>query len=563
MCGIFGCLSQKPQNLIKKTLRGLKILEYRGYDSVGIAYTTQKQLKIIKAVGTVENLTPKISSSSTTTKVCIGHTRWATNGAVNLQNSHPHLSVDGSIAVVHNGIIENYTDCVNKLASKNIKLKTSVDTEVIPNILRYLCHNKHNIHNFLNGQYVFCALEKQNNNLFLAKKGNLPLFIGRDKQTYYVTSDTLALPQTVTQIISMEDLETCEITNQQLIFYRLNHQITKTWQAFNQSSITTNKNKFSTYMEKEINEIPSVIQRIANTYQNDQTLTQLKQSLRNQFKSIKCVHLCGCGTSYHAALIIAQIIERDLHLRTIVHVSSELTESTLLHEPALAIVISQSGETADTIICMELLKKHNLPIIALCNVTTSTIAKHSQMVFPLLCGPEIAVASTKVCCAAILVGCLLINDYPTATYDTLIKNTKQILKTARQIIPKPIKIPQRIFILGKNIDYVLALEAALKIKEVTYLHCEGYPANELKHGPLSMVDDSTLALVFGNQSANANAEITARGGHVITIPPCDANNPLDFINQIIPAQIFALDLARTLGYDPDKPRNLAKSVTVL
>ncbi len=563
MCGIFGCLSQKPQNLIKKTLRGLKILEYRGYDSVGIAYTTQKQLKIIKAVGTVENLTPKISSSSTTIKVCIGHTRWATNGAVNLQNSHPHLSVDGSIAVVHNGIIENYTDCVNKLASKNIKLKTSVDTEVIPNMLCYLYHDKHNIHNFLNGQYVFCALEKQNNNLFLAKKGNLPLFIGRDKQTYYITSDTLALPQTVTQIISMENLETCEITNHQLIFYRLNHQITKTWQAFNQSSITTDKNKFSTYMEKEINEIPSVIQRIANTYQNDQTLTQLKQSLRNQFKSIKCVHLCGCGTSYHAALIIAQIIERDLHLRTIVHVSSELTESTLLHEPALAIVISQSGETADTIICMELLKKHNLPIIALCNVTTSTIAKHSQMVFPLLCGPEIAVASTKVFCAAILVGCLLINDYPTTAYEMLIKNAKQMIMAARQIIPKPTKIPQRIFTLGKNIDYILALEAALKIKEVTYLHCEGYPANELKHGPLSMVDDSTLALVFGNQSANAIAEITARGGHVIPIPPYDANNPLDFINQIIPAQIFALDLARTMGHDPDKPRNLAKSVTVL
>ncbi len=563
MCGIFGCISQKPQNLIQRTLQGLKILEYRGYDSVGITYSAINQLKTIKAVGTVEKLIPKIPKQRIKTDACIGHTRWATNGAVNLQNSHPHLSVDGSIAVVHNGIIENYTDCVNKLASKNIKLKTSVDTEVIPNILCYLCHNKHDIHIFLKGQYVFCALEKQTNSLFLAKKGNLPLFIGRDKQTYYVTSDTLALPRTVSQIISMEDLETCEIKNNDVFFYHHKHPITKTWQSFNQSIITTNKNEFSTYMEKEINEIPSVIQRIANTYQNNQTLTQLKQSLRNQFKSIKCVHLCGCGTSYHAALIIAKIIEHNLHLRAIAHISSELTESTLLDEPALAIVISQSGETADTLIAMETLQTHNIPIIALCNVTTSTIAKHSNMVFPLLCGPEIAVASTKVFCAAILVGCLLINDYPINTYQSLIKKAQEIIKTARQIIPQPSKIPQQIFILGKNIDYFLALEAALKIKEVTYLHCEGYPANELKHGPLSMVDDNTLALVLGDEANNAIAEITARGGHVIKIPILNKKNPLNFVTQIIPAQIFALDLALSLGNNPDKPRNLAKSVTVL
>lgn len=563
MCGIFGCYSQQSSDLIKKTIQGLKILEYRGYDSAGIAYITKHQLKVIKAVGEVNRLAQKITNPPQT-KICIGHTRWATNGTVSVKNSHPHLSADGSIAVVHNGIIENYQQCVTLLSKHQIKLKTPVDTEIIPNILYILSHNKHNIHNYLQGQYVFCAIENNSQTLFLAKKGNLPLYIGRDQQNIYITSDTLALPQSVNQIITMENLETCEITSQELHFYHNGHPITKTWQSFNQSFIATDKQGFSTYMEKEINEIPVIMQRIINTYQHDSVLTTLKNQFRNQIQQVNCVHLCACGTSYHAALILAKIIERKLHIRAIAHISSELTSTTLLQESAMAIVISQSGETADTLAAMDILQQQSIPIVAFCNVTTSTIAKRSQTVFPLLCGPEIAVASTKVFCAAVLVGCLLIDDYSTTSCSNFIHNTSKTLKQARTSLPIPEKIPHQIFIIGKGIHYVLALEAALKIKEVTYLHCEGYPANELKHGPLSLVDDNTLAIVFGNDSANATAEIKARGGKVITLPLPDYNaDSLVFISQIIPAQIFALDLALTLGNNPDKPRNLAKSVTVL
>ncbi len=563
MCGIFGCHSVQPQNLVEKTLQGLKILEYRGYDSAGVAYCTTKTLKVVKATGGIENLSEKIKTLPQTT-VCIGHTRWATNGAVSVQNSHPHLSADGSITVVHNGIIENYRDCVALLKQHNIKLHTPVDTEVIPNILYMLYHNKHDIHKYLQGQYVFCATYRQQNNLFLAKKGNLPLYIGRDPQTIYITSDTLALPQSVTQIITMEDMETCEIDNQQITFYHDNHPITKDWQPFNQSFIASDKNGFSTYMEKEINDIPAVIQRIVNAYHTDARLLTLIRQFRTQIQTVKCVHLCACGTSYHAALILAKIIERNLHIRAIAHISSELTATTLLKQPALAVVISQSGETADTLSAMDILTEYHIPIVALCNVTTSTIAKRSQIVFPLLCGHEIAVASTKVFCAAILVGCLAICDYTPISCDNLIKNTTNTLQNARKFLSTPVQIPQRIFIIGKNINHVLALEAALKIKEVTYLHSEGYPANELKHGPLSMVDDHTLAIVFGNNCANAIAEIKARGGTVIQLPVPDyRTDPLAFVHQIIPAQIFALDLALKLGNNPDKPRNLAKSVTVL
>ncbi len=561
MCGIFGCLSRQPQNLVDRTLQGLKILEYRGYDSAGLAYRTSTQLKVIKAIGDINQLAQKAKNQPATT-VCIGHTRWATNGAVNIKNSHPHLSADGTIAVVHNGIIENYQALRDQLAAKQIKLKTPVDTEVIPNILCLLCHDKHKIHNYLQGQYVFCATENSKNNLFLAKKGNLPLFIGRDQQMFYITSDTLALPSTVTQIIALDNLDTCEIINDKLLFFHQNQPITKHWQPFNQSFTASDKNGFQTYMEKEINEIPNVIRQIITAYQNNTAIITQRNQFRAQLKTVQCVHLCACGTSYHAALILANIIERDLHIRAIAHISSELSDTTLLNEPAIAIVISQSGETADTLACMDILQAQQIPIIALCNVTTSTIAKRSNMVFPLLCGPEIAVASTKVFCAAVLVGCLLINDYTTTSCDNLITITTKTLQKTRKILPLPTNRPHRIFIIGKGIAYYLALEAALKVKEVSYLHCEGYPANELKHGPLSMVDDNTLAIAFGDNTANAVAEIQARGGKVITIPLPD-DNPLAFISQIIPAQIFALDLAQSLGINPDKPRNLAKSVTVL
>jgi len=562
MCGIFGCISKQPQDLINNTLQGLKILEYRGYDSAGIAYNSSNKndiaLKVIKSIGEVEKLSNKIKERPIT-NICIGHTRWATNGIVNTDNSHPHLSFNQEIAVVHNGIIENYEACRKHLEAHGIKLKTPVDTEVIPNILYLLQDNKHNIHNILQGQYVFCATE--GNKLFLAKKGNLPLIIGRNKNTIFVTSDTLALPQDVSEIITLNDLDTCEIIDNETVFFNQAKPNKRHWIPFNQSYTISNKNNFSTYMEKEINEIPNIIQNIFDAYQNNQYIIDLKQQFQNLIKKVECIHICGCGTSYHAAKIIAQIFERDLKIRSIAHISSELTKTTLLNQKALAIVISQSGETADTLACMNILEQLKVPIVALCNVATSAIAQRSCLTFPLLCGPEIAVASTKVFCATLLVGCLIAKEYSKNCQNHLKKLIHHTLKNAREILPLPQKHPQKIFVIGKEIAYNLALETALKIKEVSYLHCEGFSANELKHGPLSLVDENTLTIAIGEKVTNAIAETKSRGGQIAHIPNYD--NPLGFICQIIPAQIFALDLALSLGINPDKPRNLAKSVTVL
>ena len=562
MCGIFGCIGKG--DLVTQTLRGLKILEYRGYDSAGIAYPTTKGLKTIKSVGDISQLTAKIKRKPRP-QVCIGHTRWATNGGVCESNSHPHLSVDGNIAVVHNGIIQNYPQCQALLTQHQITLQTTVDTEVIPNILYLLRHDKHKIHDYLQGQYVFCAcLAEQNNALFLAKKGSLPLYIGKDDQCLFITSDTLALPTTVKQIIALQDHDTCEINQSQMIFFNRNRPIHKTWQPFTQTFTASDKNGFRTFMQKEIHEIPNVLTRITQAYHHDPVITQQIARCHQLFKHTTCVHLCACGTSYHAALVLANLIEQHLGLRAKAHISSEFTAATLLGDQAnLAIVISQSGETADTLACMNILKHHRVPIIAFCNVPSSTIAQQSQLCFPLLCGPEVAVASTKVFCASILVGCLLINKFTPTDFNALPAMATTILTQAHTLIPLPATLPSKIFFIGKGLDYFLALESALKVKEVTYTHCEGYPANELKHGPLSLVDAQTLAIVYVSDTDNAISEITARGGQVIQLPNPDPNNPLSFIAKIIPAQIFALRLAEQLGINPDRPRNLAKSVTVL
>lgn len=561
MCGIFGCIGHG--NLISETLNGLKILEYRGYDSAGVVYPTKQGLKTIKSVGDIKQLSAKISTRPRT-QICLGHTRWATNGGVCEANSHPHLSHDGKIAVVHNGIIQNYHACQARLKQHHITLQTDVDTEVIPNILYLLQHNKHKIHDYLRGQYVFCALQHdKTDSLFLAKKGTLPLYIGKSANQIFITSDTLALPCSVNQIITLDDLDTCEITNQQINFFNQNKPVKKDWQPFNQTFIASDKNGFETFMAKEIHEIPAVITRLLHSYRHDPHLISKITTFHQLLSRATCVHLCACGTSYHAALILASLIESHLGIRAKAHISSEFTADTLLDDQNIAIVISQSGETADTLACMGILQQHHVPIVALCNVASSTIAQKSGLCFPLLCGPEVAVASTKVFCASVLVGCLLINKFTDADLDALPQIAKQILNQASTLIPVPPKQPSKIFFIGKGLDYFLALESALKVKEVTYTHCEGYPANELKHGPLSMVDQQTLSIVYQSDTDNAVAEIGARGGRVITIPDPAPTNPLSFIAKIIPAQIFALDMATKLGINPDRPRNLAKSVTVL
>ncbi|MDR0384091.1 MAG: SIS domain-containing protein [Christensenellaceae bacterium] len=490
MCGIFGVYGSK--NAVNQTLDALEILQYRGYDSAGLAYIQNKKIKVIKSVGDITKLRKKIAALKHTpkTNICIGHTRWATNGMVNQINSHPHLSFNNKCAVIHNGIIENYEELKDMLLRYNIKLKTPVDTEVIPNLLWLF--GPEQTQNMLKGKFAVLALSADNPDEIISFSRDMPLI----SQNNYYASDILAFPDS-------------------------NYKITK--------------NGYKTFMEKEINEIPDVIEKIKNHYQNF-TFPDLS--------SANCVHIIGCGTSYHAALIIGSLIEKNLKIRTKIHIASEFNGVTILSNNETALVISQSGETADTIAAIKILQSYKLKIISICNVLSSTIAKQSDLVLPMLCGPEIAVASTKAFAASICIGSLL------ATNKIVFDFTK--IQTALPIKNVLSHNINKIFFIGNGLQYYFALEAALKVKEITYMHCEGYPSGELKHGTLSLVNQNTLAIFFGPdiKTKIAVEEIRSRGGKIMYCP------------NIISAQLFALRLSEKLDLNPDRPRNLAKSVTV-
>ncbi len=565
MCGIFSCISNA--DIINKTLTGLELLEYRGYDSSGIAFIENKKIHNIRSIGNISKLKEKIIDTKTKSHITLGHTRWATHGKVSEKNTHPILSNNNNIAVVHNGIIENYDECKSLLNTNNLKLHTTVDTEIVPNILYMLRHNNHNIHDlhkYLTGHYAICAcFNDEPESIFIAKKGNMPLHIGVSKNSIYITSDTLAFPNSVIYYTTLSDNETGLIRKDNMLFYKLGEPISKELYDFTPSTQELDKNGFTTFMEKEINEIPEIITKIINEYKNNPKIQKESEKFNKLINNTECLHICACGTSYHAGLIIGDLIEKRLRRRVRVHISSEFNKDQIINDKEMALVISQSGETADTLGCIDTLKALNIPIASLCNVEGSSIEKQSNIKLPLLCGPEVAVASTKVFVATILIGSILVGGFEKKHYDELYTLALQNIKQATKLIPTPAKTTEKIFFLGKGIDYFLSLESALKVKELTYRHCEGYAASELKHGPLSMIDANTLSIVYLSDTQNTISEISARNGKVIVLQDPAPNNPLSFIIRIIPAQLFSLRFATLLGLDSDKPRNLAKSVTVL
>jgi glucosamine--fructose-6-phosphate aminotransferase (isomerizing) len=594
MCGIFGVIGANP---IGRTIDGLGKLEYRGYDSAGIAFMDGGKIRTIKSVGNIAKLKQKVhadtkrlpaparSAVQTTSlshtpapTVCVGHTRWATNGCVSEENSHPHLSADGTVAAVHNGIIENYGECVSILQGHGIKLRTSVDTEVIPNILYLFYHNNYDIltsvrktMGILRGDYaVCCMLCKEPDTLITAKSGNMPLHIGIGKDGVFVASDILAFPPECKSRITLQSGEFAVLTKKKVRFFNADGEIKKASAPLLPTDTAIDKDGFSAFMEKEIHDIPSVITRVLDFYRSDTEIRQKITLLKKQIKRCACLHITACGTSYHAGLIIGALVERHLKIRCTVTIASEFSADRILHKNEAALVISQSGETADTISAVHTLQKNGVPVAAICNVGTSTIATEVSVCFPMLCGAEIAVASTKAFVSSVLIGALLVGELSVTETDfTALPDIARNLISGGGILSSAPNDFDKIFFIGKGLDYFLTLESALKVKEVTYMHCEGFPAGELKHGTLSLVDSKTLTVAYftgdgqtDTKINNAIAEITARGGGVIKLFTGTPRHPAEFITKIIPAQIFALQLSIKLGINPDQPRNLAKSVTV-
>ena len=559
MCGIFGVVGAS-QNAAQLVLAGLKKLEYRGYDSWGITVKQNNKLVRERHVGKIGSAQTKLPASN----IGLGHTRWATHGGVTVGNAHPHLDCTETLCLVHNGIVENFLELKQKLSGHCFQSET--DTEVALHLFEE-CGLLKGFKQIV-GMNAFILLDSAKNQLLTVKNGS-PLIIGLGKNKNYISSDVWALLDHTNQIIFLEDNQIAQITGKQVKLFSVKSNkaikpkvVTLDWKA-EQSRL----GKFHHYMEKEIFDQPKIITNLAS-----QDFGAIKKLIKPNRKT----YFLGCGTAYYAALF-AEYYFRLNGFEAEAIMASEYQKILKLVKPdQLLIVLSQSGETIDIINSVKELTKKKIPIVALTNVLGSSLYRLADYKILLGAGQEVAVASTKAFTAklAIILNLLGLDSGLIKAAAALSLDRKKI-----RTLSQTIKDCDHIFVIGRGLSYPIALEAALKIKEVSYIHAEAYAAGELKHGPIALIDKGTPAIIMVpndetlTDMISSAYEIKARGGLIIGISPQD--NPVFDIHLQVPdlkqataipmtviAQLLAYDLAIARGLNPDKPRNLAKSVTV-
>ncbi len=578
MCGIVGyCGYQNAKNIV---LDGLHTLEYRGYDSAGIAINTG-DIHLYKSVGRVsqlEQVVPNIIAH-----VGIGHTRWATHGEPSHVNSHPHLSYDGQVAIVHNGVIENCEKLREYLLSKNITFTSQTDSEIIAHLLALklqdyddCCQTSRviscvqEVGNMIEGSATFLATIKGDNHIYLFKRG-ASLSIGISDGENFVASDTLAISKHTQRIITLNDNESAVLNNDGVTFYKDAKKIIKRPTLIKRSA----PKECSCYMRAEIDEIPTAL---INTY----NLISIDDQMRNAIKCSKKIYFVGCGTAYHAGLYGKEIFETLLNVPCECIVASEADNLKFLDENSVVIAITQSGETADTLNALEYCKNNDAYTIAITNVEGSAISFVAHKTLYLGAGAEVAVAATKSYNCQLLSLYLIANQV--ANRDI---NIDFIDKLCALCDDFPVLYEDRIkksnlFFVGKGLDTITAKEGALKFKEITYKMTDAYSAGELKHGAIALIDTQSVVIAIATNAYDKHrieatiSELRSRGAYVIAITSIGdigANKTLQLpfiidelaypIISIIPLQNLALTASLCLGLNPDKPRNLAKSVTVI
>lgn len=589
MCGIVGYIGDKKTLPI--LIKGLKRLEYRGYDSAGIAYEKKNKIYLEKEVGRIQNLEKKLNLEEES-YIGIGHTRWATHGKVTKTNSHPHQV--NKVTLVHNGIIENYQELKKELIEKGYHLKTETDSEVACAYIDYTLRENKNleIEKALNlashklvGSYAFLIMIEGIENKLFALKKESPLVIGIGKGENFIASDFSAYLDNTKEYIILEDNEVAIIEKNKVALYKDGLEIPYQTKTLTEEVELPNLENNEHYMLKEIKEQSSLIQKWNQLYLEE------NQPLPNITKYQK-IDIVACGTAYHAGLIGKYLIEKNTDFEVSVYVASEYRyKKVLLNENSLVIAISQSGETADTLACIKLAKKYNAKTLGIINVYNSSIARICDEVIYTKAGSEVSVASTKAYTSQVYILSLLAQQFDqnkrnNNTYLELPEKINQLIKINYQKIIKKIYKKKDIFFLGRNIDYITMLEGSLKLKEITYIHSEAFPAGELKHGPISLIEKNTpvIALITNKETALKTIsnikEVKARGAFVILIIDKTIMNDIDKniydeiiylqstdfytmpILSIIPLQLIAYYTAKEKGLDIDKPRNLAKSVTV-
>jgi glucosamine--fructose-6-phosphate aminotransferase (isomerizing) len=621
MCGIVAYFGKKPAQSI--LIEGLKRLEYRGYDSAGVAFLKDDHFDVFKTSGRISNLEDILPKSNPKTTIGIGHTRWATHGEPNTVNAHPHLDYTGKIALVHNGIIENYATLKKWLVKEGCTFNSDTDTEVLANLIGYFYAHNHTrdgqnapagcnrfewaVQQALNeiyGTYGLAILCTDFPDMMIGVKKGSPLILGVGKNEFIIASDASAIVEHTTQAVYLSDNEMVSVSETGFSTKTISNQtVQKELKEIEISLDQIELEGFDHYMQKEIAEQPKALETCLNGRVDLKNGRVILGGLQNQWRELprtKKIILTACGTAWHAGLVGEFLFEQLARIPSEVEYASEFRyRNPVIEEGTLVIVISQSGETADTLAAMELARERGAKVLGIVNVVGSTIARLTDAGVYLRVGPEIGVASTKAFTAQTAVLAMLAielgrrrhlsSDYASGLLNELMQIPQKISRIIhqneliRQIAQANIDKENWLF-LGRGFNYPVALEGALKLKEISYIHAEGLPAAEMKHGPIALITEQMPAVFIATRCSQYEKlignieEVRARGGktivvategdedirayadYLITVP--DTAEQLQPMLTVVPLQMLAYHAAVLRGHDVDKPRNLAKSVTV-
>ena len=585
MCSIIGYYGNEIAAPI--IVKGLKRMEYRGYDSVGVATESNHQIELKKGTGKVNEVNSKIQLDSLPGKIGIGHTRWATHGKVTDFNAHPHPSNSGKIAIVHNGIIENFEELKKQLQDEGYNFKSETDSEIIANLLQKHYEVTKDVKETIlktvseiKGHYAFVAMFE--NGELAAARFHEPLIIGVGQNDFFLSSDVLGFIEFTDDAIYLENGNFVILSENkfQILDFQgeqAKYGITKVSKEFGDAY----KGDYAHFTLKEIYEQPETIFKAG-----EKTLDAIEKTA-DYIKHAKNIYVTGSGTSYNSALIAKQILSKYVKIKADPIMSSELQFSPdSIEENSIIIAISQSGESADVLEAVKIGKQANCKIIGIVNLMTSSLAREADIVIGMNCGPEIGVAATKSFTSQLVILYKIVqklsNDEITINFENFSKSIFKILEDTTKIqeIAKDLKEVSDIYILGRGINYPIAIESALKLKELTYIHAEGIAGGELKHGPLALMDSNVFVIIINpndmtySDTLTSAREIKARGAKIIGVSDIESDvydywiempkidEVLYPISEIIPIQLLSYYAALEKNTDPDYPRNLAKSVTV-
>ncbi len=602
MCGIVGYVGNK-ENCVRVLIDGLEKLEYRGYDSAGIAFLNNDKISIVKEEGKIANLKSKINLN-TNSNLGIGHTRWATHGNATKENAHPHKV--GAITIVHNGIVENYNELKKDLISKGYNFNSETDTEVVAALIDYIYKKEKDmlktiqkVKEMLTGSYALGIICDDNLDTLYTLKNKSPLIIGVNENENYIASDVPAILDKTRNYIVLEDKDYASIKSDGVKIYHDGKEKDYEIKEFLYDANSVDKQGYEHFMLKEMNEQPEVFKNTTTPYLKD-GIDSLIEKMPD-FTKYERIRIVACGSATHAGLVGKCMIEKYANVEVMVETASEFRyKKQFLKNDELVIVVSQSGETADTLEALLIAKQNGNDTLGIVNTKGSTIARESKMVLYTEAGQEIAVATTKAYSAQVALLSLIALNLSCKKHLINKKEMLNILRDVKKLpdyiedllnrcddykkIAEEIKDYNDVFFIGRGVDYALAQEGSLKLKEISYTHSEAYAAGELKHGTISLIENKTpvIAVITDDDIALKTIsnvkEVKSRGANVICITNRDLSNDSNLYDEkivipkvndlfeplltVIPLQMIAYELAKLKECSIDKPRNLAKSVTV-